>query len=132
MQPNMLRRWLCQAPWIARVASSSTLSLPAACRALATSADVEQSMGTEDTRESMHFDLLIVGAGPAGLSAAIRFKQVGACRCGRCCQADRKTGGLRQRQAAAQQCESDHEAEPTHVLSPCSCARRRARIIACA
>ena len=26
-------------------------------------------------RESMHFDLLVVGAGPAGLSAAIRFKQ---------------------------------------------------------
>ncbi len=24
----------------------------------------------------MHFDLLVVGAGPAGLSAAIRFKQV--------------------------------------------------------
>jgi electron-transferring-flavoprotein dehydrogenase len=27
-------------------------------------------------REQMKFDLLIVGAGPAGLSAAIRFKQV--------------------------------------------------------
>lgn len=27
-------------------------------------------------RESMHFDLLVVGAGPSGLAAAIRFKQV--------------------------------------------------------
>lgn len=31
---------------------------------------------TEDERESMHFDVCVVGAGPAGLSAAIRFKQV--------------------------------------------------------
>ncbi|GAB4818732.1 hypothetical protein N2152v2_005778 [Parachlorella kessleri] len=31
---------------------------------------------TEDERESMHFDVCVVGAGPAGLSAAIRFKQL--------------------------------------------------------
>ncbi|PWL16530.1 hypothetical protein DKP76_16860, partial [Falsochrobactrum shanghaiense] len=27
-------------------------------------------------RESMEFDVVIVGAGPAGLAAAIRFKQI--------------------------------------------------------
>ena len=36
--------------------------------------DVE--LATEDERESMHFDVCIVGAGPAGLSAAIRFRQL--------------------------------------------------------
>lgn len=33
-------------------------------------------LGTSEERETMHFDLLVAGAGPAGLSAAIKFKQL--------------------------------------------------------
>ena len=33
-------------------------------------------MNTE--RDVMHYDLLIIGAGPAGLAAAIRFRQLAA------------------------------------------------------
>src|SRR4051812_2611268 len=32
--------------------------------------------GTAPARESMDYDLVIVGGGPAGLAAAIRFKQL--------------------------------------------------------
>lgn len=49
-----------------------------AARGYATAVDDE--MATTDRRESMHFDLLVVGAGPAGLSAAIRFKQARSLR----------------------------------------------------
>src|SRR5258707_8340626 len=40
----------------------------------------DQIMSTEELppRESMEFDVVIVGAGPAGLSAAIRLKQLNA------------------------------------------------------
>ena len=35
-------------------------------------------MAEAPERESMEFDLVIVGGGPAGLAAAIRFKQLGS------------------------------------------------------
>ncbi|KAI9196141.1 hypothetical protein LWI28_021370 [Acer negundo] len=35
-----------------------------------------RSFSSETDRESIEYDVLIVGAGPAGLSAAIRFKQL--------------------------------------------------------
>lgn len=60
---------------------SSTLTqlqpcIAAAVRYLSATAAVQSEQEQQQPREQMKFDLLIVGAGPAGLSAAIRFKQV--------------------------------------------------------
>lgn len=60
--------------------SSSSLAqwrpcITEALRCLSTTAATQQQE-EQQAREQMKFDLLIVGAGPAGLSAAIRFKQV--------------------------------------------------------
>jgi hypothetical protein len=41
-----------------------------------------QAASTSEPREAMDFDVCIVGAGPAGLSAAIKLKQV--CPCHAC------------------------------------------------
>ena len=38
----------------------------------------EDILNTYGPRESMDYDVVIVGAGPAGLAAAIRIKQVAA------------------------------------------------------
>src|ERR1700674_4280575 len=48
--------------------------MPAASAGAAT----ERLMDTLPPRESMQFDVVIVGAGPAGLAAAIRLKQLSA------------------------------------------------------
>lgn len=38
--------------------------------------ELPETRENQEPRESMEFDIVIVGAGPAGLSAAIRFKQI--------------------------------------------------------
>ncbi|KAL4450143.1 hypothetical protein ABPG77_010812 [Micractinium sp. CCAP 211/92] len=71
----MMAAWVSRGSWpLSRLACTATARMPGFLRRLATAADEE--MGTTDKRESMHFDLLVVGAGPSGLAAAIRFKQL--------------------------------------------------------
>lgn len=88
-------------------------------------------------RESMHFDLLVVGAGPSGLAAAIRFKQVnnkclelfaaaGAASLGPFFWAPASHRCIEQGvcSSAQQMTAPLHEAI---AHTPCSCARRRAK-----
>ncbi len=58
-----------QWPWLQAWAGGS--------HGLSSSACVREQAQQEPARERMDYDLCIVGAGPAGLAAAIRFKQVG-------------------------------------------------------
>ena len=52
------------------------LSRSAALRTFSTSSEHDELLNSE--REAMEYDVLIIGAGPAGLSAAIRLKQLEA------------------------------------------------------
>ena len=72
MQPGLLRL----AGGLARRLSASRQN--AAVAALC-SRSLSADAGEQPARERMEYDVCIVGAGPAGLAAAIRFKQVLFC-----------------------------------------------------
>lgn len=78
-----------------------------------------------ECRESMHFDLLVVGAGPSGLAAAIRFKQVSRVHAARGMPAC--SPGLGRLPHAATQAGVRCTTAAQLCTAPCSFARRGAR-----
>ena len=74
---------------------------------------VDNETGTSSRRESLRFDLVVVGAGPAGLSAAIRFKQ-----------ASRLAAAATVAAASSPPARPPPPSLPTTSLLACSCARR--------
>ena len=77
----------CAATARAATAALCRRSAAAGTRALSSTAVVSQEQQPPQ-RERMEYDVCIVGAGPAGLAAAIRFKQV-CCAALRCVICDR-------------------------------------------
>ncbi|KAF8072354.1 hypothetical protein HT031_000013 [Scenedesmus sp. PABB004] len=72
----MLRAGLAALAWRGRAPAAAALQQQAA-RCLAAAAGGETAAGgAQPPREQLRYDLCIVGAGPAGLTAAIRFKQL--------------------------------------------------------
>lgn len=69
--------------WLALAARSHGLPALAGWRLLQSSAWLasETSASSHQAREEMKYDVLVVGAGPAGLSAAIRIKTVSTDEC---------------------------------------------------
>ena len=71
-------------PWLStlarpRAAATNLEQLLQRARHLAAAGDPRAlSSDAAPTRERMHYDVCIVGAGPAGLAAAIKLKQVSA------------------------------------------------------
>jgi electron-transferring-flavoprotein dehydrogenase len=68
-----------QRPLAALLHQASAAGTTGASRGISASTSRQEALA-DDERDRMHFDLLIVGAGPAGLAAALRFRQLGAAR----------------------------------------------------